>query len=542
MSGAAAPSPTLAAQARALLWLRATLWRRRLMQERAWGRLLMTVLGLLMGLGFSVAIATLIFDSGKELRANPAELARRGGPLSVFAIWLSMAMVGRLWFALLPRGQTGSFLEPRRFAIYAVPPRLMSAMNFAAQLLEPVWLFFWPPLFAIAVLVGRLPGAPKTWALLFAEAGSIWAVAGVMHLAGAVAGAFDSKPFLRRGLSVVTAFGGFAAFQLSLANPHRPGVAALFAGHHWKIIALTPPGWAAALAQALSDGRPLHVLTPLLLLLTTGAASAVLAHRLSLRESVRPQETVQASPAGASAAGWSLPLVSGAVSAIFEKEAKTVVRAGFLQLILVPVGYLLLRVASPLASTPGGQPLLLAAAYAHLGVLEVATNAFGRDLSATRAYFLWPVSHRALFAAKNAVAYLFSLAIFTALTLVAIFTGQVSAGQVLLGFIVHLAIFPLLATVGNISSVLWPSPIRGARLSRARGSGPVGARFLAMAILAAAAWAPFGLAQLLRLPLAVTYLGEFVAMSIAYGGLLTFAAHLFESRQGKLLAALSKDE
>jgi len=31
-------------------------------------------------------------------------------------------------------------------------------------------------------------------------------------------------------------------------------------------------------------------------------------------------------------------------------------------------------------------------------------------------------------------------------------------------------------------------------------------------------------------------------MSIAYGGLLTFAAHLFESRQGKLLAALSKDE
>src|SRR5207248_7154908 len=47
-----------------------------------------------------------------------------------------------------------------------------------------------------------------------------------------------------------------------------------------------------------------------------------------------------------------------------------------------------------------------------LGVLEIATNAFGRDVGAARAYFLWPVSLRVLLAAKNAVAYGFSAAIF----------------------------------------------------------------------------------------------------------------------------------
>ena len=536
------PPPSLAEQARALLWLRLTLWRRRLVQQREWGRLIITVLGLLGGLVFSVSIAILILQSGEDLASRSQELARRGGPLAIFATWLSMVMAGRLWFALMPRGQTGSFIDPRRFAIYAVPPRLVSAMNLLAQLLEPVWLFFWAPLIAIAVAIGKLPRAPSTGALLVAEAGAIWAVAGLMHLGGAVAGAFDSRPFLRRGLSVVLAFGGIAAFQLSLAKPNRPGIASLFAGDHWKLIALTPPGWSATLAQALSDGRPLHALTPFFLLFTVGAACALFAHRLSLRESVRPQQTVQAPPSTTNAAGWSLPFVSGSFSAILEKEAKTVVRVGWLQLVLVPVGYLMLRAFTPGARALGGEPLLFAAAYAHLGVLEIATNAFGRDLGATRAYFLWPVSHRALFAAKNGVAYFFSLAIFGTLAVVAVFAGRVTVGQVALGLIAHLAIFPLLATIGNLSSVFWPAPVRGARLARVRGSGPVGARFLAMGVLAGAAWAPYWLAGLLRLPLAVTYLGEFVAMSIAYGGLLTFAAHLFESRQGQLLAALTKDE
>ena len=47
-------------QAGALVWLRATLWRRRIAQQRQWGRLAISILGLGMGAGlYDPAFATL---------------------------------------------------------------------------------------------------------------------------------------------------------------------------------------------------------------------------------------------------------------------------------------------------------------------------------------------------------------------------------------------------------------------------------------------------------------------------------------------------
>jgi hypothetical protein len=329
---------------------------------------------------------------------------------------------------------------------------------------------------------------------------------------------------------------GLAAFQLSVARPGRPGLAALFAVQHWSAIAWTPPGWTALLAQALSEGRPLHALAPALLLFLLGLGCTAAAHELSQHEQVRPPEPVQASRAGGG--GWRLPLLPETFSALFEKEAKTVLRIGWLQLVLVPVAYLLLM----RTVAAGPQPLLVAAVYAHLGVLEIATNAFGRDVGAARAYFLWPLSLRQLLAAKNAVAYCFSALIYLLLAGVAWTSARVSTGQVLVGLIAHAAIFPLLATMGNALSVFFPMPVRGARLRRVRGAGPIGARMFALALLAGAAWAPYLIAQALGLQLFAAYLGALVAMSIGYLGLLSAGAHLLDARRESLLAALSRDE
>jgi hypothetical protein len=188
------------------------------------------------------------------------------------------------------------------------------------------------------------------------------------------------------------------------------------------------------------------------------------------------------------------------------------------------------------------EPLLFAAVYAHLGVLELTTNCLGRDVDGARAWFLWPISTRAVLVAKNAVAYAFSVLIFAALVLVAAATGPVTFDQVAIALLAHLALFPLLATIGNVSSVLWPVPVRGMRLRRVRGSGPVGARMFALLVLSVAAWAPFALAALLSLPAAIAYLGEAVAMSLAYGGLLAFAAGLFDARRESVVSALAQDE
>jgi hypothetical protein len=113
---------------------------------------------------------------------------------------------------------------------------------------------------------------------------------------------------------------------------------------------------------------------------------------------------------------------------------------------------------------------------------------------------------------------------------------------VAIALLAHLALFPLLATVGNVSSVLWPVPVRGMRLRRVRGSGPVGSRMFALLLLSLAGWGPFAVAAVLGLPEAVAYLGLAAAMGLAYGGLLAFAARLLESRRESVVAALSQDE
>ena len=126
-------TPLALRQASALVWLRAMLsWRRA--KERALSRFLLAVLGLLVAGAGSLGTAALVLASSEELIRSPAELAHRGGPLAMFATWLALALVVRLWFSLGALGGAGPFLDPRRFLPYAVPARVVSGINFIAAL------------------------------------------------------------------------------------------------------------------------------------------------------------------------------------------------------------------------------------------------------------------------------------------------------------------------------------------------------------------------------------------------------------------------
>jgi hypothetical protein len=536
----------IAQQAAALLRLRATLlWRMTWSQGRGLGRLLLVSVSFGAGLFFSGAIAFAVWEWTEALGFDPHGLAARGGSSVVFATALTSVLLGRLWFAFLPRGQTAPPFDPRRFLVFAVPASLVSTLNFVAQLLDPAWLFFWPILVALAIGCAGLPGMPGAGTLLAASALAVWAIAGVLQLFGSFAAALDARSPLRRTMQVLLFLAAFAGLQLAVARPGRSAAIGLFASRHWDVVRWTPPGWAASFVASVANARLWPAFGFGALLFAVGVVAAVLAHALSLREARRPVETGTASATAARGRGWAIPGLADPVSALVEKEAKTIVRVGWLQLVVIPVGYLLLRSVFFAGDAPrvlGRAPILFAAVYAHLGVIEFATNVFGRDLSAARAWFLWPVSARAVLAAKNAVAYAFSLVIFAVLVGVAIATGPVQAEEIAVGALAHLAIYPVLATLGNVASILWPVPVRGMRFRRVRGSGPIGARFVALAALGAAAWIPTGIAHLVGLPLAVAYAGELVALGAAYGGLLALAAHLFESKRDPLLAALARDE
>ena len=129
------------------------------------------------------------------------------------------------------------------------------------------------------------------------------------------------------------------------------------------MVSFTPPGWAADAVRAIGAGEPLRAVHPVLLLLAFGAACVVFGHKLSVREALRPPESGAARIRRGRSAGWRLPIGSDAFSAVLEKEAKTVLRVGWLQIVLVPIGFLVLRV---FLLDPGGaswvdrRPLLFA--------------------------------------------------------------------------------------------------------------------------------------------------------------------------------------
>jgi hypothetical protein len=535
----------LVSQAQTLVWLRTKLWMRALSQERTFGRFLFQAVVGLFAFTASCFMAFALWHAlAIEYGRNPAEVRANGGPLAIGALWLTLGFVMRLYVALLSLAQGKPFLDPRRFLIYAVPGRLVSFINIAAQLFEPVWVLFYPLAVGFVLGLSRIPGAPGVVPLAFAVALLIVASASFLHLALAVLTEIGSHKLLRRVLFVgmLGGVGLFMSFVNRLKKLDGDSLELL----SWPLLHRLPPGWAVELAAALTPGRgdPSAALGPLCLLVSIIGLSYLLAHRLALREARRPDELVRAGPVGEGPPGWKLPFFSEPVSALLEKETKTVLRAGWQQLLIAPASFFFLRIAV-LRDGPamaGPQPFLIAAGYAHLGVLAYAINCFGWDLEASRGYFLWPVRGRTVLLAKNAVAYGLSLLLFLGISAVVFATGRRDLSQIAVGLIAHAATFPVLAALGNAASLFYPSPMRAARLRRSPGSATALVRMGAMLLLVGAGWAPYVVGNALRLPLLFVYAGELVVMAVVYGGLLSASEAVLGHRKELILKGLARDE
>ncbi len=532
-----------ASQAQTLVWLRTKLWLRALSQERTLGRFLFQAAVGLFAFAASCLMAFGLWHQlAIEYARSPVEVRQSGGPLAIGALWLTLGLVLRLYFALLSLAQGKPFLDPRRFLLYAVPGRLVTFINIAAQLFEPVWVLFYPLAVGLVLGLARIPGAPGVAPLAFAVALLVVAAAAFFHLALAVVTEIGSHKVLRRALFVgmLGGVGLFMTFVNRLKKFDGDSLELL----SWPVLRRLPPGWAVELASGLSSGQLSDALGPLCLLLSITGLSYVLAHRLALREARRPDELVRAGPIGKGPPGWKLPLVPEPVSALLEKETKTVLRAGWQQLLIAPASFFFLRLAvlhdGPAMAGP--QPFLIAAGYAHLGVLAYTINCFGWDLDGARGYFLWPVRGRTVLLAKNGVAYGLSLLLFLGIAAIVFATGRRDLSQIAVGLIAHTATFPVLAALGNAASLFYPSPMRTARLRRSVGGTTALVRLGAMLLLVGAGWAPYVLGNALRLPLLFVYAGELLVMAVAYGGLLSASEAILGHRKELVLKGLARDE
>jgi len=73
-------------QTRALLWLRFTLSLRRIARRREWGRLVLSILSVLLALAVSCGVAAAVWGKAVELQHAPGRVEARGGAAKLAAI------------------------------------------------------------------------------------------------------------------------------------------------------------------------------------------------------------------------------------------------------------------------------------------------------------------------------------------------------------------------------------------------------------------------------------------------------------------------
>jgi ABC-2 type transport system permease protein len=257
-----------------------------------------------------------------------------------------------------------------------------------------------------------------------------------------------------------------------------------------------PPGLAcSALARGIGDAvarpgkwgwgsRSASTYLALLALYPAGLG-LLLARRLrrQYEGEVSGEESAAAPrPKGTQVLGWHLPGISGAATAMFEKELRYFLRSGMMLMnVLLPVLFVVFFAV--VWSRPGqrnapgfvtGAPEFIypaAVGYAVLVLAQMAYNAFAYDASGIQMLFAVPVKFREVLLGKN-LAYVALTALAAVLILAALaFFGFAPS---LLSLAVTLAglAFVILAhfSVGNVTSLYFPKAYDFERLKqRARG-------------------------------------------------------------------------
>ncbi len=286
-------------------------------------------------------------------------------------------------------------------------------------------------------------------------------------------------------LFMVIGFQFIAPLLRHFANHTQPAVSRV-AVQALPMERLTPPGLAGeTIAHSLRGEYPLALGSFALLCAYTLAVMWLL--NLRLRAQYRGENLSEALARTAAPAakqqirlGWNIPRVSGAVSALLEKEIHYLSRSGpTLFTLVMPVVILLIFRVSP-GKTDSAGGLLghasdlafpVGAAYTLLILTNLVYNSFGADAAGIQFYFVSPVRFREILLGKN-----LTHSLVLAVEMVLVWAGAsllyrpppwdillASLTGVFFALVVNL-------TAGNLLSVCTPKKVDLAALGRQRAS------------------------------------------------------------------------
>ncbi len=492
----------------------------------------------LLGLLFAGAVAA---GSYRAARAG----AGLGATVPITAVFFG---VWQAWTALALVLAEREALDLRRFLGYPLPPRRVWLFGLGAGLAGDPFALFWLLLLAGA-FAGAAAARPGPWLLPLGLDIALFAastVALVALLQELVARLLRLR--WSRELAMLAGVAGWLLFAAGARVPARD-LFPLLRTVQWIFL---PPALAAAAARSLYTGHALASLPWLAAQAAAAAAVGWVAWRLAWRGARSGEEP--GAPRRRAAARRRPSRLPEALGPVFEKELLYLSRHPvprmallFLPAIAAVLAWRVIpRFPPEAAPVLRALPLFALSPLSWLMLQDLWVNAFGLDRGGARALLLSPAPPERLLGGKNRALGATATALFLLACAPYLAVGGWPPAWALAGAAaLHLALAPVYLGLGNLVSVLNPSPAafaygRGRRVSAlsalagmvifSAGSGLMAApallaiRFDSPWILAAG-WALLG-----------------AAAWLAYRRTLPLAGALLLRRREQLLAAVCGDE
>jgi hypothetical protein len=476
-----------------LIWLKWRLLRNSLRSSKAVVNKVASLLGMMVALVFSIALALIlgiiayVISQPGALSTILSRSSAREIPVAVTTEFIFFSIFGFLYlmWGTLPLSLGGSKqFDAGKLLLYPITLRKLFAVDFISELTTLHSVIAIPAILAIAIGVGLATGN-LAWTLVAAGPIVLFGVALSKWLATIMGSLLRRKR--ARGETIVALIGAIAGFGGALAGQIAPilfrhaeslqslrwtppGAAALM------LISSSPPASVISSSRASGFGYAVGFLTLSAYSVALIAGTYIIARRAALGlEGRRKRKVTNEAAADVQVyAGWKLPLLAPDLSAVVEKEWRYAMRNAQLRMMAVmPLILIAIRLFNS-QRMEGGLKNGPAAAHEFMtygsgliatgGVLYVflilaglSCNGFAFEEGGMRTLILSPIDRRKILLGKNitmwVLALIFSVILLTINTLVFRDLTAEHLFFVVLSFIIFAA---LMSTIGNWLSIRFP--------------------------------------------------------------------------------------
>lgn len=537
-----------------LIWLKWRLLRNSLRSSKAVVNKAASLLGTLLALALSLAVAVILGFAAYALtrpdvlgdalrRARTQDLPEAA---SVELIFFSIFGILYLMWATVPLSIGGSKqFDAGKLLMYPITLRKLFAVDFVSELTTLHSVFAVPAVLALCIGAG-LGSGNLTTTLIIAFPAILFGIALSKWLSTVIGSLVRRKR--ARGETIVALIGAVAGLGAAAAGQ----VAPMLVKHADSIRYLrwTPPGAAAFLLTTNAEADRVSYAAALIALSSYAVALVVVTYWLARRAALglegKRRRKVSVQPTTVEDySGWQLPFISAQLSAVLEKELRYAMRNAQVRMMaLMPLILILIRFVNsrrwgtttpPAADdflTYGSGLLPLGGVlYVFLILAGISCNSFAFEEGGMRTLILSPVDRRKILLGKNISVTLIALVFSTVLLILNTIIFQDLSFRAILFVALSFVVFAAISsTIGNWISIRFPKRMRfGKRLNL---SGVAGLLLIPMVILLAAP------------PLLATVVGYVthnllnVYTSLALMALLSLGLYFVVLNfQGRLLAA-----